>query len=1251
MKQTQFLRTLRLLTALVLLTGKTVAAPVGTAFTYQGRLNDSGNAATGIYDLRFTIYDALAGGNAVGSSQTNAATLVTNGLFTVKLDFGPGVFAGDARWLELAARTNGSPDAFEVMAPRNELTPSPYAQFAGGAATALVANSANSVAGMNIQGQVPLSKLPLQVLTNGEAGVILSGNFSGDGSGVTNLAAANLRGNIPDSLLSRNIARLYVQGTATNATATPVVTSGFITSAVILSGGSGYTANPNVTISDVTGGGAVVTANAFNGVVVTLTVLNAGHGYSTNATLTIDPPPSNASQTFLSTNYFAGVNLMTNPANVFVGTFSGDGTSLANVNAASFGGQSAANFWQLGGNNVSPGQFIGSVNNQPVEIWANNQRAVRIEPNSATAPNVIAGAPVNYVANGVMGATIGGGGALNYAGIKSNSVTADFGTVSGGSKNTVGGMLGSIGGGFNNNAIGQMSAISGGMNNDSEGFGGVVSGGLNNTNGSGGDYASIGGGNNNNASGQYATLAGGLNNNASGMYATVGGGSNNKASNQMTTVSGGGNNSAGTYGATVAGGLVNTASGLDSTVSGGNNNTASGSYATVAGGFLSQAANSYATVPGGSYNLAGGQNSFAAGRMAKATHDGSFVWADSLASMNFNSVTNNEFAVRANGGVRLVTGGTGLKVDGQLAILNGSGLTIQQNAGGSPNLIGGYTGNSVDNGVIGAVIGGGGMLLNSNRVSANFGVVSGGAGNTAAGSDATVSGGANNAADSEYATIGGGAGNSASGHASTISGGQENWVDADSGTIGGGFDNAAGFCATVPGGYQNHASGSYSFAAGQEALATHDGTFVWADSQYAVFESSAINQFLIRAAGGVGINTNDPAGAALRVNGNQRTDGNASIGGNLSTGGSVMIQQYPGNLMIGGTDESWSVIKAEHGTLTLNKGGWDQVLIPSGHVGISVTDATSVLDVGDRMRLREGASGTAGLWLYQKGPASDQAFIGMDGDGYVGLYGDSGAGWGLVMNVTNGDVVIPSGRVGIGTSAPQFPMDVNGSIHVNGDVLADGSFWCKFGGFLENTDWHRLLFGGSYGGHDDAYNAYWNSSDQRLKRDVTTIPNALGLVSQLRGVNYHWNEVGLQFLTRDIEKDWKSDSGKPEDNQALWQKKRAEACEKLSKTQTGFIAQEVERVFPDWVKTDEQGFKKINMEHLNAVLVNAINEQQTEIENQQTQIQTLKTQQTELEKNLSAKDAELQALHAKVAEVDQWKQRLEAIEKLLAPAK
>jgi len=57
-------------------------AALGTAFTYQGRLADTGSAANGVYDLRFAPYDALSGGTQVGRSLTNAATGVTNGYFT-----------------------------------------------------------------------------------------------------------------------------------------------------------------------------------------------------------------------------------------------------------------------------------------------------------------------------------------------------------------------------------------------------------------------------------------------------------------------------------------------------------------------------------------------------------------------------------------------------------------------------------------------------------------------------------------------------------------------------------------------------------------------------------------------------------------------------------------------------------------------------------------------------------------------------------------------------------------------------------------------------------------------------------------------------------------------------------------------------------------------------------------------------------------------------------------------------------------
>jgi len=73
----------------------------GTAFTYQGRLNDGGSPASGIYDLQFAVYDALAGGNPVGGLLTNAATPVSNGVFTATLGFG-GIFTGTNYWLGLA---------------------------------------------------------------------------------------------------------------------------------------------------------------------------------------------------------------------------------------------------------------------------------------------------------------------------------------------------------------------------------------------------------------------------------------------------------------------------------------------------------------------------------------------------------------------------------------------------------------------------------------------------------------------------------------------------------------------------------------------------------------------------------------------------------------------------------------------------------------------------------------------------------------------------------------------------------------------------------------------------------------------------------------------------------------------------------------------------------------------------------------------------------------------------------------------
>ena len=104
---------------------------VGTAFTYQGRLTDGGSPANGDYDFRFRLYDVSSGGSPVGSV-TQGDVTVTEGLFTVELDFGA-VFDGTALWLDIGVRPGSSSGAYSALTPRQPLTPAPYALYALGA--------------------------------------------------------------------------------------------------------------------------------------------------------------------------------------------------------------------------------------------------------------------------------------------------------------------------------------------------------------------------------------------------------------------------------------------------------------------------------------------------------------------------------------------------------------------------------------------------------------------------------------------------------------------------------------------------------------------------------------------------------------------------------------------------------------------------------------------------------------------------------------------------------------------------------------------------------------------------------------------------------------------------------------------------------------------------------------------------------------------------------------------------------------
>ncbi|HZV35695.1 MAG TPA: tail fiber domain-containing protein [Verrucomicrobiae bacterium] len=512
-----------------------------------------------------------------------------------------------------------------------------------------------------------------------------------------------------------------------------------------------------------------------------------------------------------------------------------------------------------------------------------------IQTNTNNEPNIILGSSVNYVSAGVLGATISGGGEPG----STNRVTANGG---------------SIGGGFNNNAASFNATVAGGINNTASGNASTVAGGSENT-----------------AGADHATVAGGQGNNNQGQYSTIGGGGQNSiaSSSYYSVIAGGGFCiiGQGAYYASIGGGDNNANYASYGTLAGGVGNLIQSNtyYGTIGGGVNNSVTNDYGTVPGGYENVAGGQYSFAAGQRANATNQGAFVWADTQ-NPGFASTNNDSFNVRSQGGARFVTSGAGMTIDGQRVLTTGStnsGISIQTNSSGAPNVVLGSSVNYVSNGVVGATISGGGATNyygspDTNIVTGDFGTIGGGFGNSAW-IEATIAGGVLNSANGDSSTVSGGTGNQASGPDSTVGGGNANYASGDNATVSGGaINNASGWgafiggggnfdnpltvgntasgggsvvvggsgnvasgniifaCstvgggsgnwatnnyATVPGGYGNLAGGQYSFAAGRDAVATNQGAFVWADSQNASFSSTANDQFLIRAQGGVGINT------------------------------------------------------------------------------------------------------------------------------------------------------------------------------------------------------------------------------------------------------------------------------------------------------------------------------------------------------------------------------------------------------------
>lgn len=227
-----------------LLTGATASAQT-TSFSYQGRLADAGQGATGTYQFQFKLFDAVSGGSQIGATISDLTANVTNGSFAVQLDFGALAFNGSERYLEVSVRRSPA-DFYTLLTPRERIASAPYAvrsnsasNFTGnlagdvtGTQDATVVNSVGGQSASNVAGSVQATNAatsantPNTIVKRDSTGKIIVGGVQfGDGTTLTSANPGALLGstntwtgaNTFNNGLSANNARVTNVGNPVNA--------------------------------------------------------------------------------------------------------------------------------------------------------------------------------------------------------------------------------------------------------------------------------------------------------------------------------------------------------------------------------------------------------------------------------------------------------------------------------------------------------------------------------------------------------------------------------------------------------------------------------------------------------------------------------------------------------------------------------------------------------------------------------------------------------------------------------------------------------------------------------------------------------------------------------------------------------------------------------------------------------------------------------------------------------------------------
>ena len=177
-----------------------------TAFTYQGRLTENGQPADSTNDLTFTLYNAASGGSVVGTSNVVDDLAISNGLFTVTLNFGAATFDGSDLWLEIAVRPGASAGAYTNLSPRQPITSEPYAIKAANAMTVDMGTISNPA----FLGTT--TRTPLEFFVNNLRGLRLEDNGDGSDSGVVPDGAPNVIGGSPANFVGAGVVGATIAG-------------------------------------------------------------------------------------------------------------------------------------------------------------------------------------------------------------------------------------------------------------------------------------------------------------------------------------------------------------------------------------------------------------------------------------------------------------------------------------------------------------------------------------------------------------------------------------------------------------------------------------------------------------------------------------------------------------------------------------------------------------------------------------------------------------------------------------------------------------------------------------------------------------------------------------------------------------------------------------------------------------------------------------------------------------------------------